>query len=188
AAEGYILANTFGVALVRAVSRVFSPLFGGRSGLALMSMEHRPGLIPNTFTAGEQMVTAGLTCLLAGAGGAIEIGLPLSMIMQVRTRLVPAQIRNHDPSQGLGRSRRLLGATFELEAVLGCVAASLAEVRALKPGSVVMLQKLDAKVPRVELRACDQILCTGTVVEDRGWYRFLIQKKGKIDVESAANR
>jgi hypothetical protein len=188
-AEAYILANTLGDALVRTVGLVFGALFGRHTGLRMIAMEHRPGLVANTFSPTERLVAAGVKCLLGSSGGAVEMGVSLSALRRVRARLVPAMVKPRDPAAALRKARQgLAGASLELAAVLGDFVTSFDQVRALGPGSVVTLQKMAGTVPRVELRAGEQVLCAGTVAEDRGWYRFLVGEKGAMNDDPAAKQ
>jgi len=72
----------------------------------------------------------------------------------------------------------LLGANLELQAILGSLAMPLTDIRALKPGAVISLGQTRETAPRLELRYAGQPLFYGTVVEDQGWRRFLIEEKG----------
>jgi flagellar motor switch/type III secretory pathway protein FliN len=93
-------------------------------------------------------------------------------------------------SVSLETNRSELGAvgdhSVELTAVLGERELSLAEIRGLSVGSVLLLQRL-RNLPKVELRANGQLLCRGTIVETHGWHNFLIQEVAAIHGKPATN-
>jgi flagellar motor switch protein FliM len=102
--------------------------------------------------------------------------MPLPTVVQVRERLVPARPEKRVAEPEAQKLRRALAtAAMEISAVLGSVTMSLGEIRSLAPGSVVLLQKLGNEVPRVALQCGRRTLFSGTVVEDKGWYRFVVQ-------------
>ncbi len=183
--EQYILQSTLGLALAAVLRRVFGIFFGSRNDLDLMRMEHSPRLVPDALPPSEQIVTTGVKCLVSHAGGgAIDIGIPLSVILQVRTRLVPPKTVNADGSP-VNRARRLLsGAQMQLDAVLGHRTMPLSEVHNLAPGSIILLQKMTGGVPCVELHCGGRALFSGTVVQHLGWNRFLIHRQGERDGDS----
>jgi flagellar motor switch protein FliM len=184
--EQYILQTTVGTAVATVLRRVFAIFFGSRTDLDLMRMEHSPRLVPDALQPSEQLVTAGVKCVVGQAGtGAIDIGLPLSIILQVRTRLVPPKAAKADARRPEDRARVLLsGAQMQLEAILGHKMIPLSEVRTLAPGSIILLQKVAGGVARAELQCGGRVLFEGTVVQHRGWNRFLIRSQGESDGDS----
>lgn len=186
--EQYILSNTLGSALVTVLRRVFAVFFGSRTDLEMMRMEHNPRLVPDALPPGEQIVTTGVQCIIGHGGGAIDIGLPLSVIMQVRTRLAPIKAKNAESGNPRDRARKLLaGAELEFGAILGTKQIPLSEVRRFAPGSVILLQKVTDGVPRVELHCGGHALFAGTVLQHRGWSRFLIRQQGECDGDPGSN-
>lgn len=180
--EEYIVTNTLGTALVAVLRRVFTLFFGSRTDLELMRMEHSPQLVPDAFPPGELFATSGVRCVIGTGGGDIDIALPLSAILQVRARLVPVRNKVSDTTAELKQIRTYLaGAAMELEAVLGRKPLPLSEIRALTVGSTILLQKVNNGVACVELHCQGQPLFAGTVVQHRGWNRFLIQRQGECD-------
>ena len=176
--EEYILANSLGEAMAKAAAGVFAIFFDNRAGLRLLRMEHRPSLIADTLAPAERMATASVDCMADGIGGRIELGLPLSIIMPAKALLTQTHVKHSNPEAAPGKLRSLLSTTpVELEAVLGRLTMPLAGVRALVPGSVLMLQKAPGGMARVELQCGGQALLTGTVVEHRGWRRFMVHEK-----------
>lgn len=178
--EEYILANSLGEAMARAAAGVFAIFFKNRPDLRLLRMEHRPNLIADTLAPTERMATAGVDCFADGIGGRIELGLPLSIIMPAKALLTQTHVTHSNPETAPGKLRDLLSTTpVELEAVLGRLTMPLSGIRALKPGSLLMLQKAPGGMAQVELRCGGQALLTGTVVEHRGWRRFMVHEKGE---------
>jgi flagellar motor switch protein FliM len=176
--ERNIVENTLGGALAQVAGRIFSSLLGYSEDFRVIRTENRPGLLADSFAASEQMVTTSVQCLVNDRGGVIELAIPLSLIVRVKAALVPHRLRNSDPAADHAKARSLLGgAAMELEAVLGNLTMPLGEVRALAPGSILILRKADLGSPRVELCSGDLVLFSGIVAEHRGWRRFLIQDK-----------
>jgi flagellar motor switch/type III secretory pathway protein FliN len=70
---------------------------------------------------------------------------------------------------------------MELSAVLGRLTLPLSGIRTLAPGSILMLQKAQRGLPSIQLLSGDHPLFTGMIVEQDGWYRFLIDKTGGTD-------
>jgi flagellar motor switch protein FliM len=181
--EERIIANTVGAAIVKTTQRVLGPLLQDDGiNLRLMRIEHRPVIVPDTLAPSEQMVTARVRCDAGAAGGWIEVGLPFSFILKIRSTLTPARPRSASAIGAEDKARTLLAdASLELSAILGTLSFPLSGVRALAPGSLLMLQKTQRGFPSIELRSGDQPLFTGTIVEQDGWYRFLIDKTGGTD-------
>lgn len=127
----------------------------------------------------DNIVAASARCLIGSRNCAIGIGLPLVVTLEGKAE-PPTAIKNGNYAGGVAKTGNFLSAApMELRAVLGTVAISLAEIRAFAAGSVIMLHKLNAGLPRVELNCGGQVLFSGTVVEDRGWHKFLIQQRGE---------
>jgi flagellar motor switch protein FliM len=180
--EEYIVTNTLGSALETALRRVFTLFFGSRMNLQLMRMEHSPQLVPDAFPPGELFATSGVRCMVGTGGGSIDVAMPLSAILQVRTRLVPVRAKISDSAAELRRTREYLaGAAMELEAVLGRKPLPLSQIQSLTVGSTILLQKVNNGVAHVELLCQGKPLFAGTIVQHRGWSRFLIQRQGEND-------
>jgi flagellar motor switch protein FliM len=187
--EERVLTNTVGVAIVRTAQRVLAPLLPGNATLRLLRMEHRPVLLADTLAPSEQMVTARVRCDAAAKGGWIELGLPFSLIYKIRADLTPLHPKTVATAGGEHKARAFLSdASFDLAAVLGRLTLPLSAVRELAPGSVLMLQKTSRGLPSIELQAGGQALFTGMIIEQDGWYRFLIDKTGGIDERAEPDR
>jgi flagellar motor switch protein FliM len=128
------------------------------------------------FEVTEAMVVIEALCALGEQRGWLGIALPTSIISQVRRRLSPE--RSAPPvrpaTASIGRTA-LAEAALPIRALLATQQMSLAEVRKLGPGSVIALGKLQRNLPRVALIVEGQTLVHGTVVEEKGWRRFLIE-------------
>jgi flagellar motor switch protein FliM len=182
AVEERVIANTLGAAIVNTAQRVIAPMLQAGINLRLFRIEHRAGLVGDTLPAAEQMVTARVRCDAGGGGGWIELALPFPTIYKIRAGLTPAKARSIDPTGGELRARTLLAdASLELSAVLGEVTLPLSGIRKLKPASILMMQKTLHGLPSVELRSGGQTLFTGKIIQQDGWYRFLIEKTGGND-------
>ena len=189
AVEERIIGNTLGVAVVRTAQRVLSPMLHDSGNLRLLRLEHRAALVPDTFAPAEPLVNARVRCDAGTRGGWIELGLPFSLIYKIRHNLVPARPKATAGTDGAHKARTFLAdASMELAAVLGRLSLPLSGVRTLGPGSILMLQKTPRGLPTIELRSGDQALFQGTIVEQDGWYRFLIDKTGGSDERSNPNR
>jgi flagellar motor switch protein FliM len=179
AVEERVIANTIGAAIVRTAQRVLGPMLHDSINLRLLRIEHRAVLVADTFAPSEQLVTARVRCDAGAKGGFVELGLPFSLIYKMRGTLTPVRPQTATSTDGEHKARTFLGdASMELSAVLGRLSMPLSGVRALAPGSILMLQKAERGLPNIELRSGDQPLFTGMIVEQDGWYRFLIDKIG----------
>jgi flagellar motor switch protein FliM len=182
AVEERVVANTLGSAIVKTAQRVLVPNLPDSINLRLLRIEHRAVLATDTLPPAEQMVTARVRCDAGAKGGWIELGLPFTLIYKIRASLTPAKIKKIDAGGGEHRARTLLAdAWLELSAVLGRISLPLSGIRTLRPGSILMLQKTRGGLPSVELRSGDQPLFTGMIIQQDGWYRFLIDKTGGTD-------
>jgi len=182
AVEERVIANTVGSAIVRTAQRVLGPMLHDSLNLRLLRMEHRPGLVADTFAPSEQLVTARVRCDAGAKGGFIEFGLPFSLIYKIRASLTPVRSQTAVATDGEHKARTFLGdASMELSAVLGRLTLPLSGIRTLGPGSLLMLQKAERGLPSIELRSGEHPLFTGMIVEQDGWYRFLIDKTGGTD-------
>jgi flagellar motor switch protein FliM len=182
AVEERVIANTLGAAVVNTAQRVIAPMLQSGINLRLLRIEHRAGLVGDTLPAAEQMVSARVRCDAGGGGGWIELALPFPIIYKIRAGLTPVKARNINPTDSEHRARTLLAdASLELSAVLGQVTMPLSGIRNLKAGSILMLQKTPHGLPSVELTSGGQALFTGKIIQQDGWYRFLIEKTGGND-------
>jgi len=174
--ESRVLARVAPEVFIGAVERVLSGLFANREGLHVLFSSEGATAAAESGAGSEQLVVASVKCTIAGASAKLAFAIPLPIVIQARDRLAPPRQERRPVERGTNQVRNaLLGARMELSAVLGSLAMSLGEVRSLGPGSVVLIQKLGRDIPRVALRCNDRVLFFGTVVEDAGWYRFLVQ-------------
>lgn len=188
AVEERVIANTLGAAIVRTAQRMLSPMLEDAINLRMMRIEHRPVVVADTLAPSEQLVTARVRCDAGSEGGWIELGLPFSLIYKIRARLTPPRPTTVAQSGSAQKARVFLGdASIDLAAVLGKLTLPLSGIGALVPGSILMLQKARRGLPRIELRSGDQPLFVGTIIEQDGWYRFLIDKTGGTDERANTN-
>ena len=134
AVEERVIANTVGAAIVRTAQRVLGPMLHDSINLRLLRIEHRSGLVADTFAPSEQLVTARVRCDAGAKGGWIELGLPFSLIYKIRATLVPARPRPAAATGGEHKARTFLAdASMELAAVLGRLTLPLSGIRSLAP-------------------------------------------------------
>jgi flagellar motor switch protein FliM len=177
--ETRVLAHTVSDLFIGSVERALGHLFPNRQGLRLICSSERPAAVIERCQASEQLVAASTQCAIGGVSATLAFAIPLSIVVQVRARLVPTrQQRRFGTLESEKTQTALAAARLELSAVLGSVAVSLDEIKALGPGSLVLLRKLSEEVPRVSLRCSQHTLFFGTVVRDGGWYRFLVESRG----------
>jgi flagellar motor switch protein FliM len=182
AVEERVIANTIGAAIVKTAQRVLGPILHDSVNIRLLRIQHRPGVVADTLPPSEQMVTARVRCDAGAKGGWIELGLPFTLIYKIRSGLTPARARITDAAASEHRARTLLAdAALELSAVLGRVSLPLSGIRRLRPGSILMLQKTRRGLPSLELRCGEQPLFTGQIIQQDGWYRFLVDNTGGTD-------
>ena len=172
-------------AFAKAVDQELGPLLGGgRVSDVIQSLDH-PGLLADAFDSEEMLVTSEANIRVKGQTGTIAVGLPLSLVLQTRSKHASTPLNINAAVDGFCEQACVAAIPVEMIAVLAQREMSLAEVRSLKPGSVLFLQRL-RHVPKAELHASGQILCRGTIVEDRGWHNFLVQQLGSGDVKRIA--
>jgi flagellar motor switch protein FliM len=169
-------------------SRIFAAILGDRTDLGLIGSIERSPTPPEAFEARDQIVSAIGRYSINGHAGEMVLGIPLRSVVQVRAKrpVQPASAQERENIRDRAR-RRLNDAALRLEAVLGSTAMSLEAVDALVPGSVILVGRLHDKMPLAELRTGGQTLFGGTVVADRGWYRFLIQQGEKFVGQSSSS-
>jgi flagellar motor switch protein FliM len=99
--------------------------------------------------------------------GAMFFTLLISTIHPVRAKLTRGATDRGalESASKTAPPSSLMGANLEMRAILGSSAMQLADIRVLKPGAIIALG---------ETR---QPVFSGTVVEDQGWRRFLIEEK-----------
>jgi flagellar motor switch protein FliM len=173
--ETRIVSNIFRRALSTLTPQVFNRFVGTRVDPPLIRPREASGLVPETLDPAEMIVALSSQYSINGRSGGIAVGLILTSIVARRTQCAPppgAQVA----ADGIQRARATLAsARLTLAAVLGSVKLPLTGVEALTCGSVIPLRRLSGRSPTVELRAGEQILFAGTVIAERGWYRFLIR-------------
>jgi len=176
AIESRILTHTVPEVLLAAVGRVLNDVFANRQGLRVLFSSQGAATSIENLKGTDQLIATSVECALAGVSATLAFAIPLATAIQVRGRLVPARPEGRRARPDSGKTRKALAAAqMELRAVLGTTALSLGEVRALGPGSIILLQRLGEELPRVTMQCGERTLFSGTVVEDGGWYRFLVR-------------
>jgi flagellar motor switch/type III secretory pathway protein FliN len=178
--ERRILVNLLRGAVTAAVPPVFQDLldnqFGGSVQLQIIAARDEAGLITEMIDAVEPIAVSSAEYVINGRSGVIALGLSAATLAKV---IQPSEVAraNAGGSPREPRGQSLAAARFPLTAVLGSVTMPLTAVRALTPGSVIPLGQMRAVAPLVELRSGRQVLGAGTVIAERGWYRFLMQSR-----------
>jgi flagellar motor switch protein FliM len=173
--EARVLARTIAEISAAAAQSELADLFANRSVNPLASFESGSPAGEGYGAAGP-VTSASVECAIAGVGGTVTLAIPLRFATEAAERLSPSKQGKRAGQAAAEKARKALAAVpLELKAVLGEVTLSLGEIRSLAPGSVVPLQKLGHDVARVSLRCGESVLSSGTVFEDGGWYRFLVQ-------------
>lgn len=181
ATEARVLHDVIRQAFLSTASQMLIPLIGGDDdGIVELPPSEAASLLREAEETNEPILSlsghfriddpeGGMT------QGAMTLGLRLGDLLSSRGRALPER-RPRDRASAARRARRALGdAEVPLTAMLGELNLPFALVSAWAPGSVILLGQMRQNLPRVELRAAGAILFQGTVVADRGWYRFLIQ-------------
>lgn len=177
ATEAHIVSNVLEKSLVRAFEPVSSGLFGKRRSIQVLHGINRVRELANAPDPAEAAIAIEARCSLNEQPGWLGIALPTSMIFQIRRRLVPAPATPPEPRSPVSLVSRtaLAEASVTLRAILNTQTLPLSNIRQLTAGSIVPLGKLWRNLPQVELTVEGQTLVHGTIVEERGWRRFLIQ-------------
>jgi len=177
--EVRIIAETVGGAMVHAFNQAFRPLFGISASVGRNDADGKLPATAGVLGGRGRLATAAIECSLGELRGSMFFSLLLSTLLPVRAKLTRATERGAvEAATKTAPPSSLLGANLELQAVLGSLAMPLTAISALKPGAVISLGEMRQTAPRLELRYAGQPLFYGTVVEDQGWRKFLIEEKG----------
>jgi flagellar motor switch protein FliM len=183
ATESRVVIQILGNALTAAVDEVFGRVFGGQVINMMQNVDHA-SLVENALGSGELILTAEVSGTLGQLRGDFALGFPLSLLSVLQTEESSSKLNSSDTLSS--RNVRALAAVpIELSAIFAEREMSLAEVRRLRPGAVIILQRL-RHLPKVQLCAAGQVLFRGTIIEHQGWHNFLIQQVESADVERAA--
>jgi flagellar motor switch protein FliM len=183
ATESRVVIQILGSALTTAVEEVFGRVFAVQVINMMQNVDHT-SLMENALGSGELIVTAEVNGTLGQLSGDFALGLPLSLLSLLQTKESSSKLNCSD-TLGSRNVRSLAAVSIELSAILAEREMSLAEVRRLRPGSVIILQRL-RHLPKAQLCAAGQVLFRGTIIEHQGWHNFLIQQVESADVERAA--
>jgi flagellar motor switch protein FliM len=182
--ESRILVQILGGAFTKVVDEVFGRFFGGHVVDLIQNVDHA-GLLAHALDPGERLLIAKASATVGGRDGELALALPLSLVAPSKTT---EAIHNSNPVEATGPEGvgRLAAVPIEMSAVLAERQLPLAEVRYLKEGAVILLQRL-RHLPKAQLRAAGQVLFRGAIVENQGWHNFLIQQVETADVERPAD-
>jgi len=177
--EARVLAETVGGAIVSAFNHVFRPLFGTSATIGRGDADGKLAVTASVLGSRGQLATAAAECAMGEFRGSLFFTLLISTLHPVRAKLTREATERGalETATKTAPPAALLGANLELQAILGSLAMPLTDIRALKPGAVISLGQTREIAPRLELRYAGQPLFYGTVVEDQGWRRFVIEEK-----------
>jgi flagellar motor switch protein FliM len=181
--ELQILSDTAGAATTHAFNRVLAALFGLTTSLCVVrEMASHHGTIPM-----GRVTVARTECKFGGVIGELTLSLPLSILLTVRHKLDQGA---RTETARLEQDKRtaisaLHHAVFELHAVLAVQTVTLDLLATLRPGAVLMFGRMADNALRLELCYQGQTLFSGFAVEDRGWRKFLIERR---DYESCLTK
>lgn len=181
ATEIRILDMVLGVTFVAAVKRAFNGILPKEIPLSVMPLRDSLEALRKIFAGPDQGATAALECSIATKSGSMAVGLPLTLISKLRTNVAPTTAQGGSIGDDCPKGQTrfpIRNAAMRLELVLGSVKMPLEEIRALTKGSVIPLDKLSGGLTHTELCCGGCVIFSGTVVEDHGWHKFVIQKRG----------
>jgi len=179
--EARILAQTIGEAMLHAFNQVYRPLFGIGAKIGRNDPDGKMAATASVLAGRGRLATTIVECSMGEVRGSMFFTMLMSTLHPVRTKLSRGSADRagaHETSAKTAPPSSLLGASLELQAILGSAAMLLRDIRALKPGAVISLGQARETTPRLELRYQGQPVFYGTVVEDQGWRKFLIEEKG----------
>lgn len=151
--------------------------FESSGGSAPVIAEGAAEMAETSDPLAKMAVAAGRLALNDCEAG-FALGAPLAALPAPHFHAEARQARLQKEGEASAMRARLGGARMSLAAVLGSVELPFDAVRKLEPGSIIVLGALAGPAPRVELRYGALPLCAGTVIEECGWHRFLVQVGG----------
>jgi len=174
--EARVLAATMGQVAVAAAERAFAAAFTKSPRFVAIASGHGSA-IASSLEKIRPMLAMSAQCMLGPVTDELALAVPPAIFA---TSHVPAPANRPHSARGAGdkeRARVHFGNTrLEIRAVLGRREMTFSEVRALRPGAVVVLGPLSGAAPQVSLCCGDQILFDASAVAHRGWNRVLIQQ------------
>ncbi len=180
--ESRLLDQILGDCVAEAVHRAFgvSAATKDTEFKLLATREGESGASQETFAPDEAFLTFAGRLSLNGCGGILIFGLPQRRALEISAQPDEEGVPEFRKDGGRERVRTFLrDVSIALQAVLGTTELSLEKVRALKPGSLIPFGRIESRSPEILLCAADICLARGTIVADRGWYRFLLESQEK---------
>ena len=174
--EARVLAATMGQAAVAASERAFEAAFSKSPRFVAIASGQRSA-IAASFEKIRPMLTMSAQCMLGPVTDEIALAVPPAIFATAQIQAAPNRSHSARGLNDKDRARVRFGNTrLEIRAVLGSREMTFSEVRALRPGAIVMLGPLSGPAPDVSLCYGDQILFKASAVAHRGWNRVLIQQ------------
>jgi flagellar motor switch protein FliM len=161
--------------VIAALARSIGSIVGEQRTFRIARPLSESGETPELLGPGEQLVCTAATCRIGAEAGSAAIGIALPLIFHLRDKLQHPQAPSNRADPIAKARASLHDSELTLRAVLGSVSIALGDLRRLGPGSFIPIKPLDGGVAKVELRHRDFVLFAGTVVEDRGWHRFVVR-------------
>jgi len=176
--EARVLAATMGQAAVAAAERTFEAAVSSSPRFVAIA-SGQGSVIAASLEKINPMPAMWARCTLGPATDELALAVPPAIFATPHITAVPHVARSRHSVNDKDRARARLGNTqLELRAVLGQREMTFSEVRALRPGAIVVLGSLNGAAPHVSLCCGDQILFDASAVAHRGWKRVLIQQTG----------
>jgi flagellar motor switch protein FliM len=161
---------------VAAAERAFAAAFTKSPRFVAIASGHGSA-IASSLEKIRPMLAMSAQCMLGPVTDELALAVPPAIFA---TSHVSAAANRPHPARGASdkeRARVRFGNTrVEIRAVLGRREMTFSEVRALRPGAVVVLGPLNGAAPHVSLCCGDQILFEASAVAHRGWNRVLVQQ------------
>ncbi len=179
--ESEVLLGMVAGVLLHGVSRAILPMLGSKQPGRSMRVNDPAELAAEMSGAGQQLMVSSAECEFESARGALALALAPRVAARLRAGIA-SQARQESGAERMPRVQRMRasgvgGAHLPLCAVLGSTTISLAEIRQVASGSIIFLRKMNGQAPQVELKCSGTPLFSGTVVRDRGWYRFVVEQR-----------
>lgn len=179
--ESKVLSAMVGGVLLHGVNRAIVPMLGTKHLMRLAKISDAGNLAAEVSADSQPVIVASVECQFEGARGMLAVALMPRIAERLRAGLTAQAVTAARGRSRAGTRRAIPGsvgwAELGLRAVLGSTTMSLFELRRLAPGNIIFLRRMDGGSPLVELKCSDTPLFSGTVVCDRGWYRFVIERR-----------
>lgn len=129
----------------------------------IATREGEDGANQETFASDEAFLTIAGRLSLNGRGGTLILGLPWRRALELSAQSDGDRVPEFKSDDGREKALAFLrDASISLHASLGATELSLKKVRALKPGSLIPLGRIESQAPVIALCAADIHLANGS--------------------------